>query len=163
MWLEVTDLKPSIEDMEVLGYNPKWIDEDFNPKGIRVCFRSTTLENGDGFFHARWNNDQDAWDTLATHPEDVYYSTDDDNVAPTHYMITKFNNTNMNLPDIEIVSAEVHAEWINTKIGQGVTSRKAEDGEELMVPYEQLSEKAKDLDRGTVKAVYRAINALIKQ
>lgn len=40
---------------------------------------------------------------------------------------------------------------------QGITSRKAEDGEELMVPYHHLSEKAKDLDRNTVKAVYKAI------
>lgn len=64
----------------------------------------------------------------------------------------------MNLPDIEIVSAEVHAAWIASKRAQGVTSRLAEDGEELMVPYEQLSEKAKELDRGTVRAVYAAIH-----
>lgn len=63
----------------------------------------------------------------------------------------------MNLPDIEIVSAEVHAAWMESKRQQGVTSRKLEDGEELMVPYEQLSEKAKDLDRGTVRTVYAAI------
>ena len=29
-----------------------------------------------------------------------------------------------------------------------------------MVPYEQLSEAAKDLDRGTVRAVYAAIERL---
>jgi len=22
---------------EVIGFNPKWVDEDFNPKGLRVC------------------------------------------------------------------------------------------------------------------------------
>jgi len=63
----------------------------------------------------------------------------------------------MNLPDIEIVSAEVHAAWMDSKRAQGVTSRKAEDGEELMVPYDALSDKAKELDRGTVRAVYAAI------
>lgn len=63
----------------------------------------------------------------------------------------------MNLPDIEIVSAEVHLAWMLAKQAQGVTSRKAEDGEELMAPYEQLSDKAKDLDRQTVRAVYAAI------
>lgn len=47
-----------------------------------------------------------------------------------------------------------------SKKKQGVTSRKAEDGEELMVPYRKLSEKAKDLDRSTVKAVYAAIKKL---
>ena len=63
----------------------------------------------------------------------------------------------MNLPDIEAVSAEVHAAWIESKRRQGVSSRKGEDGEELMVPYEELSEKAKELDRVTVRAVYAAI------
>lgn len=61
------------------------------------------------------------------------------------------------LPDIELVSAKVHESWIMAKKAQGFNSRKAENGEELMVPYNQLSEKAKDLDRNTVKAVYKAI------
>lgn len=64
----------------------------------------------------------------------------------------------MNLPDIELVSSEVHDAWMASKRAQGVTSRKSEDGEELMVPYAQLSEKAKDLDRNTVRAVYAAIH-----
>ncbi len=66
----------------------------------------------------------------------------------------------MNLPDIEIVSAEVHLAWMKSKATQGITSRKSENGEELMVPYEQLSESAKDLDRNTVRAVYAAIEKL---
>jgi hypothetical protein len=65
----------------------------------------------------------------------------------------------MTLPDIEIVSAKVHEAWIASKAAQGVTSRKAEDGEELIAPYAQLSEQAKELDRGTVRAVYAAIRA----
>ncbi len=63
----------------------------------------------------------------------------------------------MNLPDIETVSARVHAAWIESKLAAGVTTRKSESGEELMVPYGQLSEAAKELDRGTVRAVYVAI------
>jgi hypothetical protein len=66
----------------------------------------------------------------------------------------------MNLPDIELVSAKVHEAWMESKKAQGVTSRKSEKGEELMVPYEQLSEEAKDLDRGSVKAVFKAIESL---
>jgi hypothetical protein len=61
------------------------------------------------------------------------------------------------LPDIELVSAKVHEAWMVTKHGQGVESRKSEAGEELMRPYDELSESAKDLDRGTVRAVYAAI------
>ena len=67
------------------------------------------------------------------------------------------------LPDIEFVSAKVHEAWIESKRAQGVTSRKSETGEELMVPYEQLSEPAKNLDRGTMRAVYEAICAAAEQ
>jgi hypothetical protein len=63
------------------------------------------------------------------------------------------------LPDIELVSAKVHEAWIKSKQKQRVLSRKSEKGEELMVPYDQLSEPAKDLDRQTVRAVYAAIKA----
>lgn len=42
---------------------------------------------------------------------------------------------------------------MNSKKVAGVTSRKLESGEELMVPYAQLSDGAKDLDRVTVRAV----------
>lgn len=63
------------------------------------------------------------------------------------------------LPDIEAVSAKVHEAWIESKLKAGVTTRKLETGEELMVPYSELSEAAKELDRGTVRAVYAAIEA----
>lgn len=48
---------------------------------------------------------------------------------------------------------------MEAKTAKGVKSRKSETGEELMVPYEQLSEEAKELDRATVRAVYAAIRA----
>ena len=66
----------------------------------------------------------------------------------------------MNLPDIEKVAAKVHEAWMEAKRARGVTSRKSETGEELMVAYEQLSEDAKELDRSSVRAVYRAIESL---
>ena len=65
----------------------------------------------------------------------------------------------MNLPDIEIVAAKVHEAWMESKKAQGVTTRKSETGEEQMIPYEQLSEEAKEIDRATVRAVYAAIKA----
>lgn len=65
------------------------------------------------------------------------------------------------LPSIEVVAAKVHEAWIDQKRDAGVTSRKLDTtGEELMVPYDQLSEQAKELDRATVVAVYKAIAAL---
>ena len=66
----------------------------------------------------------------------------------------------MDLPDIEAVAAKVHEAWMEAKRARGVTSRRSETGEELMVPYEQLSEEAKELDRSSVRAVYDAIRAL---
>ncbi len=67
----------------------------------------------------------------------------------------------MNLPDLETVASEVHHEWMESKRAMGLFSRKAEDGEELMVPYEQLSDKAKEFDRSAVRVVYAAIERAI--
>ncbi|MDO7846918.1 RyR domain-containing protein [Hymenobacter sp. M29] len=64
------------------------------------------------------------------------------------------------LPDLELVAEKVHEAWMKTKQSQGVTTRLSETGEELMVPYAQLSEPAKELDRMTVRTVYAAIEAL---
>lgn len=66
-------------------------------------------------------------------------------------------------PDIETVSMHVHYAWMQSKKQQGVTTRLSESGEELMVPYSKLSEQAKDLDRNTVIAVYKAINDAIEE
>ena len=63
------------------------------------------------------------------------------------------------LPDIETVSDAVHGAWVESKRTQGITSIKSESGEELMVSYSELSDAAKDIDRGSVRAVYAAINA----
>lgn len=57
---------------------------------------------------------------------------------------------------VEQIAARVHEAWMRTKAEQGVTSRRSESEEELMVPYEQLSEPAKELDRASVRAVLHA-------
>lgn len=67
----------------------------------------------------------------------------------------------MQLPDIEVVSAKVHESWMDSKRKAGVSSRKLETGEELMVPYDQLSEEAKELDRATVRTIYSAIYSTV--
>jgi hypothetical protein len=61
---------------------------------------------------------------------------------------------------LELISAKVHEQWIESKHKQGVTSRLSETNEELMVPYDQLSEAAKELDRGSVLAVLTALDSL---
>jgi hypothetical protein len=65
----------------------------------------------------------------------------------------------MKLPDIEVVSGKVHEAWMEAKRAAGVSSRKSETGEELMRPYDELSEAAKELDRASVRAVYAAIKS----
>ncbi len=64
------------------------------------------------------------------------------------------------LPDLELVSAAVHAAWMRSKREKGIETRLSETGEELMVPYEQLSEAARELDRSSVQAVFVAIQSL---
>jgi RyR domain len=67
----------------------------------------------------------------------------------------------LDLPDLEEVAAQVHQAWLAQKHQAGITShRLQETGEELCVPYEALSEVAKELDRTTVRTVYAAIIAL---
>lgn len=63
----------------------------------------------------------------------------------------------MKLPDLEIVSALVHQSWMDGKRKAGVTTRKSESGEELMVRYDLLSDAAQEQDRDTVRTVYAAI------
>jgi hypothetical protein len=63
----------------------------------------------------------------------------------------------LQLPDIERVSELVHADWVNKKLSGGVKSRMSTWGEELVQPYTELSDKAKQLDRDTVRVVYEAI------
>lgn len=61
-------------EMEVIGFNEKWIHPDFNPNGTRICIYSDM-----GWSCARWNDSQDSW---ITDWEDDERTKD---VAPTHW------------------------------------------------------------------------------
>jgi ribosomal protein L40E len=61
--------------------------------------------------------------------------------------------------ETELAAERVHDNWVQMKLAAGVTSRLSESGEELMQPYAQLSEAAKELDRGTVRAVLDALRS----
>lgn len=72
-WIEIAEDEKSLppESTVVLGYNEKWIDEDFNPEGIRESFYN------DGNWHSCiWDNDHDTWNN------DFF----DKNIPPTHWM-----------------------------------------------------------------------------
>ncbi len=65
----------------VYGYNPAWIDTDFNPDGIRECFRT-----GDGFdWHcSKWNDSAGCYETVqeAQPIRWWFYCTDADKYTP---------------------------------------------------------------------------------
>jgi hypothetical protein len=59
--------------------------------------------------------------------------------------------------EIEAAACEaVHDAWMRAKYWQGVTSLKSETGEELMVPYRDLSDAAKALDAASIQATLDA-------
>lgn len=46
------------EGLTVIGYADRWVDSDYNPKGMRECFRT----NGNVWLSAAWNNSYESWD-----------------------------------------------------------------------------------------------------
>lgn len=65
-WHKTSEEMPEF-GVEVIAYNEKWIDEDFNPNGTRVGFIQD-----DGFTSANWNNEQDCYDTCSVEGDDYY-------------------------------------------------------------------------------------------
>lgn len=65
--------------------------------------------------------------------------------------------TKLQLPDIDQVAARTHEKWVDTKKALGQDNHNI-DGEEMMLPYDQLSEKAKEHARNRVNNVYEAIH-----
>ena len=59
-WKKYKEEKPP-EGEEVLTYHPSWIDEDFNPRGIRIGF----WNGGDDFKSAHWWDYQDCYITIS--------------------------------------------------------------------------------------------------
>ena len=54
-WIKIEDSYDIPEGEEVIGYNPAWIDEDFNPNGTRV-----------GFFNEVWFISAESTHRIAT-------------------------------------------------------------------------------------------------
>jgi len=66
---------------------------------------------------------------------------------------------NLQLPDIEKVSARQHKKWVSDKEGQGHKSVDV-NGENLMVPFEDLSEDAKQACRNRTNMFYESVNEI---
>lgn len=57
MWNKVSEKELPYGE-EVIAFNEKWIDEDFNPNGTRVGFLGD-----DGFISAEWDDEYDEYET----------------------------------------------------------------------------------------------------
>jgi hypothetical protein len=62
---------------------------------------------------------------------------------------------------IDVLAARVHEGWRRRLRGHKVKTRLSTWGEELMVPYARLSERAKELNRHMVRQVLRALEELL--
>ena len=59
-WIKVSDKLPATGS-EVISFNKKWIDEDFNPKGIRAATFCCDWDEGNQWMTARYNPSQDSY------------------------------------------------------------------------------------------------------
>lgn len=73
-WVSVGERLPE-DGVEVIGYHPDWIDADFNPEGIRVCFQN----DGERWHSARWYDSQDCY---INGDERVFGDDPDGSLAP---------------------------------------------------------------------------------
>ena len=69
VWIKIDEDHPLPYGQEVIGYNKEWVHEDFNPSGTRIGFLSDI-----GFQSAKWNNDQDCYDTPCEEGDDYILS-----------------------------------------------------------------------------------------
>jgi hypothetical protein len=69
MWKEVKSGNVP-EGETLIGYSKEWIDEDFNPRGTRECFK---IQGGEEWISAKWNDYHDCYDTDNTTRPELYY------------------------------------------------------------------------------------------
>lgn len=61
---------------------------------------------------------------------------------------------------VEAMAESAHEAWFQAQTNEGVHSRKAEWGEEFMVPFHQLSERGREFDRVIMRAILKAFDKL---
>jgi len=77
VWTEVREFMPD-QATTVLGYSLDWVDEDFNPAGIRECHYCGLSVDDAEWISAKWCDSQDFWDA-------------DTDTAPTHWCAVPVN------------------------------------------------------------------------
>lgn len=85
-WISAKD-NPIPQGPFVIAYNQKWVDEDFNPQGVRIGFQSD-----DGFISAYWWDEQDdfiaiaKWKWEGDPEQESFFEHHLDNSEPTYWM-----------------------------------------------------------------------------
>lgn len=81
-YINYREQKPPL-GVEVIAFNRKWIDEDFNPNGTRIGF----LNENDDFTSVYWWNEQDRYEIN----DGNFYKSPIDNIEPEFWAyIPKF-------------------------------------------------------------------------
>lgn len=69
VWVKIDADHPLPYAQEVIGYNKEWVAEGVNPSGTRIGFLTD-----EGFFSAKWVNDQDCYTTCYEEGDDYKIS-----------------------------------------------------------------------------------------
>ena len=84
-WISLNDRKPDAGH-EVLLYNKNWIQEDYNPKGVRIGY----LDDVSGWVSAYWCSYHDDYHTRNSAQDDKRFTDfKAANQVPTHWMEIK--------------------------------------------------------------------------
>lgn len=71
-WVSTDNEVPGETAFDVIGFHPDWVDEDFNPKGVRICCYTDS-----GWYCAKWVDCHDCYAGLS--------EGDGDLARPTHW------------------------------------------------------------------------------
>lgn len=83
-WNNLSEKRPD-EGIEIICFNPEWIDEDFNPNGTRIGF----MDGEGNFTTAHWWNDQDCYMTISKEEvegNEAFSNHIQENTEPTHWI-----------------------------------------------------------------------------
>lgn len=81
-WISIDKQLPE-SGIEVLLFNAKWKNEDFNPKGVRIGFK----DDVGGWISTYWCNYHDEYHTRTTDEDDKQFADfKAENQIPTHWM-----------------------------------------------------------------------------
>lgn len=83
-WIKIDKKHPLPKFVELLAFNEEWIDQDFNPTGVRI---GILLE--DGFTSALWESENDTYTYCQEEGDDYQTSSIDENGVKHTWYVNK--------------------------------------------------------------------------